>query len=145
MAAWGITRNLFGMMCSYMVSFSSQVLLSDLHLLSGQTLFRTSMRCFLLFFSLFLNGFFEDLCFLDALLRVLRNPDGNGRAEPLHYIAELHPSCYLYECCFSQLIILTIIFHHFSVQPIAYFYRSCRPLVYRRIREGKRIFRFYVR
>ena len=81
------------------------------------------MRCILLFFSLFLNDFFEDLCFLDALLRVLRNPDGNGRAEPLHYIAELHPSCYLYECCFSQLIILTIIFHHFSVQPIAYFYR----------------------
>ena len=51
----------------------------------------------LLFLSLFLYSFFEDLCFLDSLLWVLRGPGGNGRTEPLHYIAELHLSCYSYE------------------------------------------------
>ena len=35
--------------------------------------------------------------FLDSLLRALRDPGGNGRTEPLHYIAGLHPSCYSYE------------------------------------------------
>jgi len=88
--------------CSYIVSFSSQMLLSDLHLLSSQVLFGTSMHCLLLFFSLFLYGFFGDLCFLDSLLSVLRDPGGNGRTEPLHYISELHPSCYSVEHCFPN-------------------------------------------
>ena len=72
---------------SYIVSFSSQMPLSDPHLLLG--LLRTSMRCLLLFFSLFLYGFFEDFRFLDPLLWVLRDPGGNGKTELLHHIAEV--------------------------------------------------------
>lgn len=75
---------------SYIVSFSSQMPLSDPHLLSG--LLRTSMRCLLLF----LYGFFEDFRFLDPSLWVLRDPGGNGKTELLHHIAEVHPSCYSY-------------------------------------------------
>lgn len=43
----------------------------------------------------FLYGFFEGFCFLDSLLRVSRDPSGNGRVKPLHYVARLHIFCYL--------------------------------------------------
>lgn len=74
-----------------MASFSSQVLFSGLYLLSSQALFRASRRCLFLFPVFSLCGFFEDLCFLDSLLSVFRNSGGNGRNEPLQYIAGLHP------------------------------------------------------
>ena len=73
------------------------MLLSDLYFPSIRILFRTSMRCLLLFFLLFLYGFFEGLCFLDSFLLVLWEPGGIGGTEPLHYIiAGLH-SCYVYD------------------------------------------------
>ena len=40
----------------------------------------------------------------------------NGRAEPLHYIAELHSSCYAQDNRFF-LIVLTVIDYHFSTRP----------------------------
>ena len=46
---------------SYMVLFSSQMLLSDLYLLSGQVPYSASIRCLFLFLLLFLYGFFKDL------------------------------------------------------------------------------------
>ena len=99
---------------SYMVSFSSQMHLSDLHLLSSQVLFRTIMLCLLLLF-LFLYSFFGDLCFPDSSLWVLRDPGDNSRTEPLHHLAELHPSCYSYDHRFPNLFLLP--------SKIAYCYR----------------------
>ena len=93
--------------CSYMVSFSSQMLLSDLHLLSSQVLFRTIMLCLLLFLFLFLFGFFGDLCFLDSPRWALRYPSDNCKTEPLHHLAELHPSCYSYDHRFPNLFLLS--------------------------------------
>ena len=88
------------------------MLLSDL--LLCQALFRRTCIYFFLFLSLFLYSFSVDFCFLDSLLWVLMDLSGNGRTEPLHYVAELHPPCYLCEHYFSQLI-LTGIYYHFSV------------------------------
>ena len=86
-----VTHDVKKQHCSYMASFSSQVLFSGLYLLSSQALFRASRRCLFLFPVFSLCGFFEDLCFLDSLLSVFRNSGGNGRNEPLQYIAGLHP------------------------------------------------------
>ena len=81
---------------SYMVSLSSQMLPPDLYFLSGQILFRTSMRCLLLFILLFLYGFFENLCFLFLILyyEYCGNPvvlAGLNRFT----ITALHSSCYV--------------------------------------------------
>ena len=93
----------------------------DLHLLSGRVLFRTTMDYLLLFLILFLYSFFVDLCSLDSLLRVLWDPGDNSRTEPLHYVAELHPSYYSYDHCFSN---LTAVYYHLTIQAMAYCYRS---------------------
>ena len=46
----------------------------------------TSMRCLLLFLSLSLYGFFEDICFLGSLLRILKDPGGIGRTEQFNLL-----------------------------------------------------------
>lgn len=61
------------------ISFSSQMLLSGLYVFSSRVLVRTNGCSLLLFFLFFQYGFFEDLCFLDSLLRIQRDPGGNGR------------------------------------------------------------------
>ena len=65
------------------------------------------------------------ICFLDSLLRVSRDPGGNGRIEPLHYIARLHHSCYSHKHRFSRLIILTVMCYYSSKRS-----QNCRILGY---------------
>jgi len=36
-------------------------------------------------------SFFEDLCFLNPWLKVVRDPGGNGRFEPPHYVRYIFP------------------------------------------------------